>query len=283
MDEKNQEKSLFDSPVMEQEHGLCVSVDIDESHEPCQVKAVYTKDSFFEILKEKVTDFINRNQFELETDSDDTLLESIIRIWDIVITENEKMKQEFRAATDVLQKDPRLAVLFNEVIRGTPIRVALVRSGIYDFTPQPQDSDYPEYEEALRNHKQRREEYEMRIIAHRENCKHTAQEIDEFYNQKGITDDVIEDFSNYVINIFNGFTDGIIDCNLLEALWKGYVYDKSILEAKEVGKIEGRNEIIEKRNLAMNDDGISRRTNHSNSHKAVKEGYIERIMNGSFR
>lgn len=285
MEKKDKEQQLPDvNDIVEISKSEEVLFDVQNSVNELEFnKKLETIDSLMGTFKDKVKGFIAENDFELDTENDFELMGSIIRIWDIVIAQNKKMKREFMEVTKALQNDPRLAVLFNEIIRETPIRVALVRSGIYDFTPQVQDSDYNQYQDALKTHRQRREEYEIRRIAHNENCKHTAEEIDKFYKMKGATEEDIENFSEYVLNIFNGFVDGVIDCKLLEFLWKGFVYDKNIEDAKEVGKIEGRNEIIEKRIHSMGDDGISHRGSYANEVKPVREGYIERIMSGNFR
>lgn len=284
MEKKDNEKQFLDAyldkeaPTKEKHHCDVLKTDPQSEFN----EKLRTMDTLMVDFKEKVKNFISENEFELDTEDDYQLMESVIRIWDIVITQNRKMKQEFMAATKALKNDPRLAVLFNEIIRETPIRVALVRAGIYDFTPQPQDSDYNEYQNALKTHRQRREDYEIRRISHNENCKHTAGEIDKFYKMKNASEDDVENFSKYTLDIFEGFVNGIIDCRLLEFLWRGFIYDKSVEDAKEVGKIEGRNEIIEKRIYSMEDDGISHRGSYSNTAKPVKDGYIKRIMNGNY-
>lgn len=272
--------------MMEKQETQDVSSDTkNEKENPKEVTPKVSNNHMNElqVFYEKVKQFIKENELEFETSTEDETLKSVNELWDIVTTENTKMKREFETATKALENDPRLAVLFNELMRETPIRVALVRSGIYDFTPQCEDVDYNEYQEALKTHKQRREEFKNRRIAHEINCKHTAETIDKFYEERKATDKEIEQFSEYVVGMFDSFVDGIIDCSLLEFLWKGFVFDKKIDEAKEIGKIEGKNEVIEQRTLSLKDDGISSKNNLSNETKPQKVGYIERILNGTYQ
>lgn len=235
-------------------------------------------------LCEKVRQFVNNRSIECDTTDPKELKLAALDLWDQLVEENDRLRGEFEAAKGALERDPRVAVFFNELMRGTPVRVALVRSDIFDFTPQNHDYDYDAYQEALSVHRKKRDEAAQRLKNHKENCEYTAAEIEKFYRTKGLTDDQQDQFADFVESMFDDFSDGKIWGSTLERLWKAFTYDQKLEEVKEIGRIEGVNAKIEKIEGVVTSDGlIGGGRSIRQSAPKVREGYIKRIMNGGYR
>lgn len=271
MENQTQKNLAQDTPILTE----------TDSRENCSTSKTQNVNIVDELAGKALT-FIDKNSLNYDKNSNEALLKAMSELWDVVTAENQQMKQEFQSASEALENDPRLAVLFNELMRSTPIRVALVRAGIFDFTPENGDFDHEEYIQALQEHRAKVNDSLTRRIRHEKNCSHTKNEIDKFYAEKGVDDIIADAFSDYVEQMFDNFIEGFIECDTLERLWKGFTYDDKINEAREAGKLEGVNSQINKKQNKYINDGLPLGGTTTSSQQPARSGYIERILKGDF-
>lgn len=205
-----------------------------------------------------------------------------LKEWSEMVDENTRMKAEYERLFEVLESDPRLAVFFSEMMKGTPVRVALVQADIFDFAPQKEEPDFDNYQTALKEHKAKKQEHENRLKEHAKNCECSTHTIQKFYDEKELDDAEIEAFAAYVEKMYNNIVQNKLDAETLERLWCGYTLDSRLEEAKQAGFVEGKNNQITKQHSMRNyTDGMP-----SSGAGAIEErpkrGYIERILNGEY-
>lgn len=195
--------------------------------------------------------------------------------------DNKRMRQEYERLFEVLERDPRLALFFSEMMKGVPVRVALVKSDIFDFAPQSGDDDWGAYQRELAERKRKREEYARAMDEHKRNCDCTAHVVARFYDEKGLSDDECDSFADYLEGVFADVVRGIIDRQTLERLWHGYTMETRLQEAHDKGVLDGRNMRIEELRHSAQTDGLPASSGGAYT-RSAKRGYIERIMRGEY-
>ncbi len=195
--------------------------------------------------------------------------------------ENKRMAEEYERLFEVLERDPRLAIFFSEMMKGVPVRVALVKSDIFDFAPQSGDDDWEAYQRELAESKRKRQEYLQALEEHKHNCDCTAHVVSRFYDEKGLSDDECDSFADYIEGVFADVVRGIIDRQTLERLWHGYTMETRLQEAHDKGVLDGRNMRIEELRNSVQTDGLPASSGGVCTTSA-KRGYIERIMRGEY-
>jgi len=196
--------------------------------------------------------------------------------------ENRRMSGEYERLFEILERDPRLAVFFSEMMKGVPVRVALVKSDIFDFAPEYGDEDWDAYQRELSDKRQKRRRYDLALEEHKRNCDCTAHTVARFYDEKNLSDEECDSFADYVERVFDDVIHGIIDRETLERLWWGYTMEERLQEAREKGMLDGRNARIEELRRAAETDGLPASSGGAATASA-KRGYIERIMRGEYR
>ena len=199
-----------------------------------------------------------------------------------VVEENGRMSREYERMFELLERDPRLAVFFSEMMKGVPVRVALVKSDIFDFAPECGDDDWDAYQRELSDKRRRRQEYDIAMEEHKRNCDCTAHTVSQFYDEKNLSDEECDSFAEYVERVFDDVIHGIIDRQTLERLWCGYTMEARLQEARDKGVVDGRNARIEELRRAAQTDGLPTSSTGAATASA-RRGYIERIMRGEFR
>lgn len=196
-------------------------------------------------------------------------------------SENRRMSGEYERLFELLERDPRLALFFSETLKGTPVRVALMKADIVDTVPQYGDDDWNAYQVELAEHKRKKEEYLKALEEHKRNCAATAEEVERFYRDKKLSDSECDSFADYVEALFDDIVRGIITPATLERLWQGYTMEERIREAHDKGVVDGRNIRLEELRRSVETDGIP--DAGTAAVKSAKRGYIERILRGDYR
>lgn len=215
----------------------------------------------------------------------DTFFSLAYSEWEETIQENVKMRAEYEKIFDAIDENPRLAVLLSEIMKGEPIRVALVKSGVYTYEPKEGESDYHRYCECIEDIKRTKKDIEQRRSLREKNLEMTTTQIEEFYADKKLNEEQIDDFAFYVQQMIDDMVDGKITIDTMQRLWLGYTFEEQIEIARNAGMVEGQNKNIETiSNIKNSSDGLPQ---NKNSKITVKEtprmGYIERIMGGQYR
>ncbi len=198
-----------------------------------------------------------------------------------VVAENKRMSDEYERLFEMLERDPRLAVFFSEMMKGVPVRVALVKSDIFDFAPECGDDDWDAYQRELSEKRRKRHQYDMALEEHKRNCDCTAHTVARFYDEKNLSDEECDSFADYVERVFDDVIHGIIDRQTLERLWCGYTMEERLQEARDKGVLDGRNARIEELRRSAETDGLPASSGGAATASA-KRGYIERIMRGDY-
>lgn len=205
-----------------------------------------------------------------------------LKEWSEMQDENCRMKAEYERLFKILESDPRLAVFFSQMMKGTPVRVALVQSDIFDFAPQEGEPDFDGYQKALKEHNQKKQEHENRLKEHAKNCECSTHTIQKFYDEKELNDAEVEAFAAYVEKMYDDIVQNKLDAETLERLWCGYTLEGRLEEAKQAGVIEGKNNLISNQHFVRNNTDGMPSSGAGAVEDSPKRGYIERILSGEY-
>jgi hypothetical protein len=197
------------------------------------------------------------------------------------------MEKDNQLIMDVLDAEPRLAKIFQDLSMGATLREALARHfDPDDLTAQEGDPDYEAWEknrtaraEDLKKYK----EMDEKISANKEL---TQSEIREFAKENSMTDEQAMEFLGQLDELFSNVYAGLIDRKTLAFLKKAIDADQMVSDAREEGEIEGRNaKIKEQVAPAKVGDGLPKIATADNAPApeapVKKKGYIESIMEKS--
>lgn len=195
----------------------------------------------------------------------------------------ETMEKDNQLIMDVLDAEPRLAKIFQDLSMGATLREALARHfDPDDLVAQEGDPDFEAWEKnrnaRIQEMKTRRETDE-KIAA---NQKMTMAEIRAFAEENNMDKEQAIEFLGKLDELFTNVYSGLIDRKTLTFLKKAIDADQMVNEAREEGEIAGRNTRI-KETIApvKSGDGLPKiaATENTISPAPVKKkGYIESLM-----
>ena len=165
-----------------------------------------------------------------------------------------KNKASNKQIAEVLMAEPSLAKVIKGIADGMTLREALSRYvDIEGLTAMEGDPDY----EALNSAKETRmKEMEAANSAAEEfekNREMSYKQIEEFATENNMSEEEVGGLFNYIDKQMEGFANGIVSKDFLNAWRKSASYEKDIAEAAEIAAIDAKNEVIEiKNNLKPN-------------------------------
>lgn len=142
--------------------------------------------------------------------------------------------------------NPRFAGLFIDVYNGKDLLSAFIEQFGREALEACEDPGrMKEILEADRTYRER--ENKSREIAdeQKKNLENSAPVLEAFQQEKGISDEEMNQLVNAVCDDASAIFMGIFSREVLEGKWKAEHYDSGIAEAEHVGEIRGRNEKID--------------------------------------
>ncbi len=194
-----------------------------------------------------------------------------------------KMSDQNKAIAEILISNPRLYIFIQEMMKETPIRVALVKSDLTDLAPDEEDEDYESYNMAVAQSRERREILKEKIQNRIDKCEKCGEVAQQFYDDNEVEDDEIEEFVEFFEKVIEAIFDADIDREVIEAMWKAYSFEKEVQQAREQGIVDGKNQVITIRRKS-NSDGLPSSSSGGIMRDETKhEGYIEKLLNRKFQ
>ena len=120
------------------------------------------------------------------------------------------------------------------------------------------EPDYEAYKQAAEERTKRLADMKARVETREKNMARSKTDVDAFFAEQGLSEEEQQRFVAWVDNeILANLLDGKVNKEILTKLYQGWVYDTAVAEARETGKVEGRNEQIETRRVrAQKTDGL---------------------------
>lgn len=152
---------------------------------------------------------------------------------------------------EVIAAYPEFAQIIEDVAAGMPPNAAIARQ----FTPEELtaaegEPDYDAYRKAAKERADRLAENRRRVESREQNMARSKVDVDEFFAAQGIDEEEQHRFVDWVDNeILANLLDGKVSKAILTKLYQGWKYDQAVAEARDAGKVEGRNEQIERRRV----------------------------------
>lgn len=185
----------------------------------------------------------SRPDAKLETDED--IQNAIIGHMDDL----EKYKGQAEAANakllEVMDANPEIVDILRDLTKGATFAEALSRNvDIEDLTPAEGDPDYEAWGKNKASRLASKAEMEKRRQEFADNVKLSEQTVKEFAKEQGMTEAEAEKQLEAVEQLFSEMTSGKISKEFLMKMKKALSADQEKEEAKNMGKIEGKNEAI---------------------------------------
>ncbi len=194
----------------------------------------------------------------------------------------KSLSEQNKAVAELLASNPRLYLFIQELLKETPVRVALVKSDLADIAPFEDDDDFEEYNRAVEQSRERRAELKRRAHERVAKCEQCGEIANEFYTENQIDQEDVEKFVEFFEKIIEDIFDANIDKRILEVLWKAFSYDNEVSYARAQGVIDGKNEIINNRRRQV-DDTLPSSSSRFNASPEGSMGYIERLLSRKFQ
>ena len=166
------------------------------------------------------------------------------------LTQSDKKIAGHEAANktimEVVQAYPEFAQIIEDVANGIPVQVAIARQFDSSELAVPEgEPDYEAYKQAAEERTKRLADMKARVETREKNMARSKTDVDAFFAEQGLSEEEQQRFVAWVDN------------EILTKLYQGWVYDTAVAEARETGKVEGRNEQIETRRVrAQKTDGL---------------------------
>ena len=170
------------------------------------------------------------------------------------LTQSDKKIAGHEAANktimEVVQAYPEFAQIIEDVANGIPVQVAMA-------VPEG-EPDYEAYKQAAEERTKRLADMKARVETREKNMARSKTDVDAFFAEQGLSEEEQQQFVAWVDNeILANLLDGKVNKEILTKLYQGWVYDTAVAEARETGKVEGRNEQIETRRVrTQKTDGL---------------------------
>lgn len=171
------------------------------------------------------------------------------------LTQSDKKIEGHEAANktimEVVQAYPEFAQIIEDVANGIPVQVAIARQFDSSELAVPEgEPDYEAYKQAAEERTKRLADMKARVETREKNMAQSKTDVDAFFAEQGLSEEEQQRFVAWVDNeILANLLDGKVNKEILTKLYQGWVYDTAIAEARETGKVEGRNEQIETRRV----------------------------------
>ena len=197
----------------------------------------------------KVDDKGNPNE---DYDNDQAMDDAVTHL--AGITEENKNLQESQAKiqeandklAEAIETEPELAAVLKDCIAGIPFRAAIARH----FDPselEPQEGD-PDYEAAGKMRAERLQNIadgQKMQAEHEANKSEVVKNINEFLKEEGLEGEESDAAVKQIDDIIQNLLNYKLDKPTIQKLHRAHNFDKHIEDAKEQGRVEGRNEQIE--------------------------------------
>ena len=147
---------------------------------------------------------------------------------------------------DVLDAEPVIAAIINDVSRGSTFIEALSRNvDIDELKPVEGDPDYETWAKNLEQRKSSKSEREAKTKAMQENIDMSISEIQAFAEENGMSNTDASKFLETVDQLVSEIVDGKLTRATLAKLKKALDYDMDVQTAMQAGEVKGRNQKIE--------------------------------------
>ena len=154
-------------------------------------------------------------------------------------------KERDEKLNDLFNKEPRSARIFVEWANGKDPIENLIETFGDDFTEALQSPEGKEkFKTALENWRTGKKAEEEHKKVYDKNIEETVQTIVSFANEKGIDEEEMDKIILKAHQLGSDVLDGKYSPELLEMIYRAGDYDRAVAEAKEEGRITGKNEKI---------------------------------------
>lgn len=171
--------------------------------------------------------------------------------------QNEKVNKKL---VDAFENSPEFAQMTKEVLAGVPVHIAIARNiDVESMTPQQGDDDFEDYQNAVTEQKKSKAEKEKYLKDMDDNIKLSAKQVDEFAKENKLSDDEAENFLKDVDQLVSDMVAGKVTKEALGTFYKGLKRDDDVADAKEAGKVEGKNakiDALKEKQDAAKGDGL---------------------------
>lgn len=161
--------------------------------------------------------------------------------------------------SDIIERNPEFAMVINAMHRGMPFRVAL-RRYLGDILGDVDDSDpdWDELKKASDEFLAEKKKADEEIATRNRNLEKSDILLTEFVEREFPTEQEQVDFVEYLRNTLRTLGTGEFTEPFFEMMYKAYMHDKDVEDAKEAGAIEARNEKITTKRIkaASETDGM---------------------------
>lgn len=150
------------------------------------------------------------------------------------------------AIGDLMDRNPDFALVIDAMSKGMPFRVALRRylGDIFDDEPMADDPDWEELKKASDEFLAEKKRADEEIATRNSNLEKSDILLKEFVERMFPTEDEQVDFVEYLRSSLRTIGMGEFTDAFFDMMYKAYMHDKDVEDAKEAGAIEARNEKI---------------------------------------
>lgn len=226
---------------------------------------------------ERLTKAFPDRKFEKDEDYDAAMDEHLTALEDY----REKGKKANQKLLALFESEPAVGEMVRDMMAGASFREAAARHfSAEDFTPIEGD---PDYEGWTKNKTEREEkmnkrrEFEKNYAA---NLEAAGKELEAFAKEHNLDEKATDEFLESMEKMLENFNNGKITKDTLTLMRRAMTYEQDIKDAREEGRIAGRNEKIvaqREREPDQTGDGIPKlgKSPDSPDGEEHKGGYFE--------
>ena len=208
------------------------------------------KKDYRKMLRERIT----KHYPDADHENDETFYKNAYERYDKLSEYQKKNQAVNENMIKTFNSNPELAGFMRDVMKGAPISEAIARNlDVDSIKPMEGEPDYDKWNESLAERKKRLADQEAYLKSIDENVNSTVEEIKNFQQEAGLSDEDTQTFIKQVDAFVADAITGKVSKQVLQMLHKAFTADDQIKAAE----IKGRNENIEAKKVVKKDgDGM---------------------------
>lgn len=157
-----------------------------------------------------------------------------------------KNRESNKKVVAMLHAHPELVDVMQDLDAGADMRVALARHfDPADLVPQQGDPDYDAWGKAKTERETKFSERQKWQKSYETNRKEASETLKQFATDMKMDEATVKDYATKVDAVLGDVYNGKLSRQFLDAMHKALMFDQAVAEAKDVGRVAGRNEQIE--------------------------------------
>lgn len=190
-------------------------------------------------------DFVRKQFPDEKFEDDDGLLKHAKKHMKGLLEYQKTNRERNKKVTQMLHSHPELVAILQDLDAGADMRVAIARHfDPANLSVDDNEPDYDAWKKAAEDRQKKFTERQQWQDTYAKNRKESGEIFKQFAVDTKMDQPKAQEFAEKVDGILTDVYNGKLSRQFLDAMHKALMFDQAVEQAKEIGKVAGRNEQI---------------------------------------